>query len=88
MEGPKGIVGKKLGGTIAQMKAQANAAAAANQTKLNPVPEEPTVDSDKMLLMEEHFPEIASFSQKVEFFAFENHLRKIIHLLIDPLTKK
>jgi len=44
--GDKGVVGKK---TISQMKAQATAA---NQTKLNPVPEDATVESDKMLLME------------------------------------
>lgn len=84
----RGVIGKKLGGTIAQMKAQASAPATAHQTKLNPIPEEATAESDKLLLMEQHYPEIASFSQKVEFFAFENHLRKIIHYLIDPLTKK
>jgi len=42
MEGLKGVVGKKLGGTIAQMKA----AAAANAAKLTTVQEEPTNESD------------------------------------------
>jgi hypothetical protein len=46
------------------------------------------IDSDSKLLIEEYFPEIASFSQKVEYFAFENHLRKIIFQLIEPVHRK
>jgi len=38
--------------------------------------------------MEMLFPEIASFSQKVEFFAFENHMRRIIFDLLNPVQQK
>ena len=35
-----------------------------------------------------HFPEIASFSHKVEFFAFETHLRRLIYDLLSPVHAK
>ena len=46
------------------------------------------LDSDEERRLENFFPEIASFSQKVELFAFENHIRRLIFDLINPVTAK
>ena len=46
------------------------------------------LDSDEERRLENFFPEIASFSQKVELFAFENHIRRLIFDLINPITAK
>jgi hypothetical protein len=46
------------------------------------------LDSDEERRLENFFPEIASFSQKVELFAFENHIRRLIFDLINPVSAK
>ncbi len=46
------------------------------------------LNSEEERRLENFFPEIASFSQKVELFAFENHIRRLIFDLVNPVSAK
>ena len=78
-----------LGGSKLSKQSNAKGSEQSNQDNSEAREEDKyELDSEEERRLENFFPEIASFSQKVELFAFENHIRRLIFDLINPVSAK